>query len=117
MSIKRRQSDVEVNEPISNEKRTKIERNFLDFNDENSNENDYQTFFHSIADRLINEYELVVDQQHFFRLTELEFYYYHPTRHADTFAHRHPEQSEHSLWYFHRQGTSPTASYKSGTYK
>ena len=113
MANKRRQSD----DSISVDKRTKSETNFLDIQDDKAVEEDYQTIFHTLANRLINRHELVVDNQHCFRLTELEFYYYPPTRHADTFAHRHPEQTEHSLWYFHRQGTSATASYKAGTYK
>ena len=102
------------------EKRPKIEANIADFlrlNDGDFTESDYQGAFRTIADRLINEHELVLNDVNVFRLCELEFYFYHSLRHADTFAHRHPEQEEPAKWYFHRQGASPTASYKAGTYK
>ena len=94
-----------------------VSDDFLRLNDTNFIEADYQTAFETIADKLINSHELVMNEQHLFRLCEIEFYFYHPTRHPDTYAHRHPEQQHYSSWYFHRQGTSPTASYKSGTYK
>jgi hypothetical protein len=101
-------------------KRTKIEsdtNDFLRLNDTNLTENDYQIAFQTIANQLINCHELVVNDEHCFRLCEIEFYFYHQLRHPDTFAHRHPEQIHSSNWYFHRQGTSTTASYKAGTYK
>jgi hypothetical protein len=119
MSHNKRKSDV--NEPIvDKEKRSKIEsdtNDFLRLNDAHFDENDYQLAFQTIADKLINYHELVVNEQDCFRLCEIEFYFYHQTRHPDTFAHRHPEQQHQSNWYFHRQGTSSTASYKAGTYK
>ncbi|UJR15368.1 hypothetical protein I4U23_002316 [Adineta vaga] len=104
----------------TNEKRSKIETNTIDFlhlNDSDWNENDYKNAFETIAYKLINEYELVLNEQNLFRLCEIEFYFYQELRHADTFAHRHPEQQQSGYWYFHRQGTSATASYKGGTYK
>ncbi|CAF2129148.1 unnamed protein product [Rotaria magnacalcarata] len=124
MTHRKRKSDVseytrdEVELP--NEKRSKVESNTNDLlllNDTHYIETDYQTVFQTIADKLINSYELVLNAKHIFRLSEIEFYFYHQTRHPDTFAHRHPEQQRHSNWYFHRQGTSSTASYKAGTYK
>ena len=105
---------------LPKEKRSKFESNTNDLlllSDAHCVETDYQTVFQTIADKLINSYELVLNEKHIFRLSEIEFYFYHQTRHPDTFAHRHPEQQHHSNWYFHRQGTSPTASYKAGTYK
>jgi hypothetical protein len=117
MSRTKRKSDTI--EPTV-EKRSKIESDtneLLHLNDQNFTETDYQVAFKKVADRLINSHELVLNDEHFFRLCELEFYFYHQTRHPDTFAHRHPEQVHYSNWYFHRQGTSSTASYKAGTYK
>jgi hypothetical protein len=119
MSHNKRKSDA-IEPIIDNEKRSKIEsdtNDLLRLNDTNFNENDYQIAFQIIADKLINYHELVVNEQNLFRLCEIEFYFYHHIRHPDTFAHRHPEQVHHSNWYFHRQGTSSTASYKAGTYK
>ncbi|CAF0802449.1 unnamed protein product [Rotaria sp. Silwood1] len=124
MSHSKRKADViepEVEkDELTKEKHSKIDsttNDFLRLNDTNFIETDYQIVFQTIADKLINSYELVLNEQHFFRLSEIEFYFYHHIRHPDTFAHRHPEQQYHSNWYFHRQGTSPTASYKAGTYK
>jgi len=119
MSHNKRKSDV-LEAEIATEKHTKIESNIDDFlrlNDGHFVERDYQLAFRTIADQLINHYELVVNKENLFRLCEIEFYFYHSIRHPDTFAHRHPEQEHYSNWYFHRQGTSSTASYKAGTYK
>lgn len=119
MSHNKRKSDV-VEPIIDNPKHTKIEsdtNDLLRLNDRNFNENDYQIAFEKIADKLINCHELIVNEENFFRLCEIEFYFYHHIRHPDTFAHRHPEQQHYSNWYFHRQGTSSTANYKAGTYK
>ncbi len=105
---------------LTKEKRSKIDCDSNDLfrlNDAHFIETDYQDAFQTIANKLINHHELVLNQQSFFRLCEIEFYFYHQIRHADTFAHRHPEQEHSSNWYFHRQGTSSTASYKGGTYK
>ncbi|CAF0886058.1 unnamed protein product [Adineta ricciae] len=113
----KRQSESNECQP---EKRSKNEagvNDFLRLNDSHFTETDYQDAFHTIANKLINEYELVFNDQTTFRLVELEFYFYHELRHADSFAHRHPEQQHYENWYFHRQGTSATASYKAGTYK
>jgi hypothetical protein len=121
MPGKKRKSDqtesVTANAETTDDKRLKTSSDFLLLNDQESTEQDYQTIFHTLANRLINHHELVLGQSHHFRLCELEFYFYHSTRHSDTFAHRHPEQQHHARWYFHRQGTSPTAGYKAGTYK
>ncbi|CAF3133477.1 unnamed protein product [Rotaria sp. Silwood2] len=124
MSHNKRKSNViepEVEKvELTTEKRSKIDlttNDFLRLNDVDFIETNYQNAFQTIADKLINSYELVINEQHFFRLSEIEFYFYHQIRHPDTFAHRHPEQQYHSNWYFHRQGTSPTAGYKAGTYK
>ena len=98
-------------------KRPKHECDLFTVEDQHATEEDYQSIFQSLAHRLINGYELVINEHDSFRLSELEFYLYHATRHADTFAHRHPEQVNYANWYFHRQGTSDTAAYKGGTYK
>lgn len=65
----------------------------------------------------MNFYELVVNEQYYFRLCEVEFYFYQANRHPDTFAHRHPSQMQPYQWYFHRQSLSATSNYRSGTYK
>ena len=114
MAQEKRQSDC-LEE--TNVKRVKTVNELLRIDDHQSTESDYQRIFHDIANQLINHYELLLDQTHQYCLNELEFYYYQPTQHADSFAHQHPEQKHHSNWYFHRQGTSPTAAHKAGTYK
>ena len=117
MSRTKRKSDAI--EPTT-DKRSKIESDTNELfclNDTNFTETDYQPAFKKLADKLINSHELVLNDEHFFRLCEIEFYFYQQIRHADTFAHRHPVQEHYSNWYFHRQGSSLTASYKAGTYK
>lgn len=116
MAQVKRKSDV-LESDVSSEKHAKTISNILQLTDDHLGENDYQTQFHTMADQLINHHELVVMEEHCFRLCEIEFYFYHSIRHPDTFAHRHPEQEHHSHWYFHRQGTANTANYKAGTYK
>ena len=121
MAEKKRKSNVLETEVMKDDKHAKIDskttNDLLRLNDENFEEKDYQNAFQTIANQLLNHYELVVNKDNLFRLCEIEFYFYHSTRHPDTFAHRHPEQIHPANWYFHRQGTSTTASYKAGTYK
>lgn len=99
------------------EKRPKIEESFLSIDDENFSESQYEKLFEDLADRLMNKSELVINGKHRFRLIELEFYFFEANQHPDCFVHCHPEQSEHSNWYFHRQGNGPTNAFKSGTFK
>lgn len=68
-------------------------------------------WFASLADRLLNQWELVVNGKSH-RLKEVEFYYY-GKGHLDPFAHRHPLQLTWGRWYFHREGES----YRGGSFK
>ena len=97
-------------------KRSKIELN-LRLNDENFSENDYQLAFKDLGYKLMNFYELVVNDEICFRLCEIEFYFYQANRHPDTFTHRHPNQMQPYQWYFHRQSLSIASNYRAGTYK
>lgn len=76
---------------------------------------DYYNSFSFIAEKLINDYQLIINNN-IFNICELEFYYY-GNYHLDSFAHQHPIQLNPYIWYFHRQGTKPEASYKNANYK
>ncbi len=68
--------------------------------------------FTVVAEKLLNNYTLVINHKTF-RLTEIEFYYYHPEIHPDPFVHRDILQKKMGIWYFHKTG----ANYRLGTFK
>ncbi len=70
-----------------------------------------QAWFAHIAQRLLNETTLQINDQPY-RLREIEFYYHGPG-HTDPFAHNDPMQKETCRWYFHREG----GSYRGGSFK
>lgn len=68
--------------------------------------------FIMIADKILNNSELVVGETRF-RICEIEFYYRNE-EHNDEYVHSHKNQLEFGKFYFHRYHNG---SYKSGTYK
>jgi hypothetical protein len=48
-----------------------------------------------------------------FQFAELEYYYFNPATHPDSFVHCHELQSLFGRWYFHRVGSG----YKGGSFK
>ncbi|KAJ3085695.1 hypothetical protein HK102_013922 [Quaeritorhiza haematococci] len=50
---------------------------------------------------------------HYYRLSEIEFYFYDKCHHPDPFTHKQPQQLTRAQWYFHKQGNS----YRGGTWK
>lgn len=76
-----------------------------------SNEAEVQSWFAEIANKLLNESVLHInDVPH--RFIEIEFYYKGGV-HMDHFTHGDEMQKTHGHWYFHRQGKS----FRNGTYK
>jgi hypothetical protein len=71
----------------------------------------FDAWFELLADRLLNEVDLVVAGAAY-RFAELETYYHGPA-HADLFAHRDPVQLENGRWYFHRT----RGEYRGGSFK
>jgi hypothetical protein len=67
------------------------------------------------ASTLLRQYGLQVGNR-LYELTELEIYWHGP-KHADAYAHRHPEQLLSGRWCFHRASDKPTAAYRGGTFK
>jgi hypothetical protein len=77
---------------------------------------DYDKQFVRIADSLLNDYLLTVNQDYKYRISEIEFYYndvHKSCVHPDTFTHGDEMQKKSGQWYFHRFGKT----YKVGTYK
>ncbi|MHB1424488.1 MAG: hypothetical protein ACYC3I_15060 [Gemmataceae bacterium] len=70
-----------------------------------------EDWFTRIAERLLSGSRLVVGRQ-FYRLVEIEFYYWSPTQ-PDPFTHRHPFQFHIGRWYFHRTH----GAYRGGSFK
>jgi hypothetical protein len=71
----------------------------------------FETHFDSIADGLLNNCILYINQiPH--RLAEIEFYYY-GHHHLDPFAHRDALQKTRGNWYFHKTNNR----YREGTFK
>jgi len=76
------------------------------------NEEQFQEFFEHVAHKLLNEFVLMANQKAF-RITEIEFYFWHPTVHSDLFTHRDLQQQNMAEWYFHKTGNS----FRGGTFK
>ncbi len=64
---------------------------------------DIEPQFRVIANRLMNEAVIIVDETEF-RVTEVEFYLFHSELHPDPFVHCHEIQKTSMLWYFHESG-------------
>src|SRR5439155_9503840 len=74
-------------------------------------EEHFAPWFAAIAQRLLNEADLVVAGQRY-RFAELEMYY-SGGAHPDLFAHRDPIQLQDGRWYFHRT----RGEYRGGSFK
>lgn len=69
-----------------------------------------ETIDHSIddiADKLFKDFQLQVNES-FYRLIDIEFYYYAEGVHEDIYAHQHQAQLESAKWYFHGSGIDIT---------
>lgn len=65
------------------------------------------TSFDQIAHSLFNKYKLQVNDN-WYRLLDIEFYYYAPDLHEDVYAHKHESQLQSGKWYFHGSGIDIT---------
>lgn len=63
--------------------------------------------FDSVADLLFNKYLIQVNTA-FFRLIDIEFYYFCESLHNDVYAHKHQLQGENGRWYIHPSGIDIT---------
>jgi hypothetical protein len=61
------------------------------------------TEFNKIADELINESRIVVNEKEYYRICMVEFYL-HGDKHPDKTCHHHEIQKEFGKWYVHRAG-------------
>lgn len=61
----------------------------------------------TIAEKLFKDFKLQVNQS-FYRLIDIEFYYYAEGVHEDIYAHQHQAQLESGKWYFHASGIDIT---------
>lgn len=60
-----------------------------------------------IAQELFRNFKLQVNES-FYRLIDIEFYYYAEGLHEDIYAHQHQAQLESAKWYFHGSGIDIT---------
>ncbi|NOZ34074.1 MAG: hypothetical protein GXO80_02115 [Chlorobi bacterium] len=74
------------------------------------NDKNIETEFKKLADLILLQKELIVNDAHF-NFTEIEFYYYSDI-HQDTFTHKHDESA--GKWRFHNQGFDITLRGDSG---
>lgn len=73
-----------------------------------SNRKSVEASFNRIAERLFCNYQLVVNDRHYYRLIDIEFYYYAPGIFEDVYAHKHDAQLSNGKWYFHGSGIDIT---------
>ncbi|TXK27232.1 hypothetical protein FVR03_21245 [Pontibacter qinzhouensis] len=74
---------------------------FLEIN--NATKETIEAGFHRIANTLLKNYVLVVNND-YYRLIDIEFYYFAPGCFEDVYAHRHEAQLQMGKWYFHGSG-------------
>ena len=79
--------------------------NFLQIN--NSNIETIEQSFHDIAHLLFNDYSINVNG-HFYRLLDIEFYYFSEGKFEDPYIHMNELQKESGRWYFHESGVDIT---------
>lgn len=77
-------------------------------NIDNTSRKTVEASFNRIAERLFHNYQLVVNEQQYYRLIDIEFYYYAPGSFEDVYAHKHEAQLEMGKWYFHGSGIDIT---------
>lgn len=63
----------------------------------------YLDSFKKIANLLLNEYKLIINNSEF-EITEIEFYYQDKVNHNDTSLHANEEQKNSNTWYVHTVG-------------
>jgi hypothetical protein len=61
----------------------------------------------NIAEEIFSNYKLQVNES-FYRLIDIEFYYYAEGVHEDIYAHQHAAQLDSGKWYFHGSGIDIT---------
>lgn len=72
-----------------------------------TNKQTIQTSFDQIAQSLFNDYRLKVNDA-YYRLLDIEFYYYSEEHHKDVYTHKHEQQLKSGKWYFHGSGLDLT---------
>lgn len=63
--------------------------------------------FDKAADLILNNCKVEVDDYKY-HIVEIEFYYYREGLHEDPFVHKHDNQKEMGVWYFHNVGQDLT---------
>jgi len=61
---------------------------------------DLQKLFFDISEKLMNEYEIQINDIKF-ELTEIEFYYFDERKHSDVYTHTHEKQLNSNRLYVH----------------
>jgi len=72
-----------------------------------TNANTVQASFDLIAKNLFNNYRLKVNDA-YYRLLDIEFYYYAEGNYLDVYTHQHKQQLNSGKWYFHGSGIDIT---------
>jgi hypothetical protein len=80
--------------------------NFIEIN--TSDRESVEASFSRIAKRLFSDYQLVVNEIFYYRLIDIEFYYYAPGKFEDVYANRHEAQRSSGKWYSHGSGIDIT---------
>lgn len=78
------------------------------------NQGSYSSAFRRIAQVLMNDYKLQVNDNAF-RITECEFYFHDNRDHSDVYTHLHERQkNSFGEWYFHGSGLDITLAQEGG---
>lgn len=71
--------------------------------EKNKGVTNYEDIFHSIAKKLMNEFQLQINGK-LFDFTEIEFYYFHKKHHPDCNVHQHKYQKKFSIYFHDKHG-------------
>lgn len=63
--------------------------------------------FNKVAEKIFNDIQLEVNDN-YYRVLDIEFYYFAPLVFEDIYAHQHQEQLKMGNWYFHGSGIDIT---------
>jgi hypothetical protein len=74
---------------------------------DNTDRDSVEESFIKTATSLFTDYVLVVNHD-YYRLLDIEFYYYAPGTFEDVYAHKHEAQLQMGKWYFHGSGIDIT---------
>lgn len=74
---------------------------------DNTSVNTIEKSFDRIAESIFYDFEIQVNEA-YYRIIDVEFYYFDKNKYEDIFSHKHSAQLSNGIWYFHGSGMDIT---------